>query len=88
MKIELSAADLRPVIEEIAAEVVARVGHVAKDQRLAFDEGEAARLIGVAKHVLRDCRLRGEIQAARVGKKNLYRREDLAAFLAKRIGNR
>jgi hypothetical protein len=40
--------------------------------------------IGVAKHVLADCRRRGEIDGALVGKKIVYARSDLARFLVER----
>ena len=43
--------------------------------RLAFTEPEAAALLGVKPHVLRDCRRRGELQGAKVGSRNpLYPR--------------
>ena len=52
--------------------------------RLAFSEAEAARLLSLKQHQLRDCRLRGEIGAS-IGpcRKILYRREDLLAYLAR-----
>ena len=49
--------------------------------RLAFPEDEAARLMGVAKHVLGDARRRGEVVGSLVGKKIVYTRSELLAFL-------
>jgi hypothetical protein len=48
---------------------------------LGYTEGEAAAMIGVARHVLRDCRLRGEITARRVGKRFVYSRSTILRFL-------
>jgi hypothetical protein len=38
----------------------------------------------VSWHCLRDCRLRGEIKASRVGRNWIYSRRDLAQFLEQR----
>lgn len=79
-------ADLRPLIDVVIASTVerlqandAKLGH-----RLAFPEPEAAGLMGIPSHVLRDARLRGEIAGSRVGKKTLYSRESLLRFLSDR----
>lgn len=53
-------------------------------ERLAYPEAEAAMLLGVARHVLRDARLRGEIKATRIGKRIVYARDELLRFLARR----
>ena len=50
-------------------------------ERLGYTEAEAAELIGVAKHVLRDARYRSEISAKLVGKKYIYTRESLIEYL-------
>jgi hypothetical protein len=82
--IDFDSADLRPLIAEtvraVLAEVDADRAKLSNDQ-LAFPEPQAAALLGLRPHVLRDCRLRGEIQAARVGKRCLYPRESLIRFL-------
>ena len=49
--------------------------------RLAYTEAEAASLVGVERHVLRDARLRHEIEASRVGKRIVYTRDELLRFL-------
>ena len=49
--------------------------------RIGFPEAEAAESIGVPRHVLRDCRLRGEIAARKVGRSYVYSRDALIDFL-------
>lgn len=48
-----------------------------------FRNAEAAAAIGVRPHVLRDARLRGQIQGRKVGKKTVYARDELLKFLAR-----
>jgi len=83
MKILLDADDLRPIVAQVVAETVARVDADREhlDGKLAYPEAEAASLLGVARHVLRDARLRGEIVASRIGKRVLYSREELLKLL-------
>ena len=75
MKLDASDIDdLRPLI---AAAVRATIDEIDADKarlgdRLAFPENEAAGLLGVPRHVLRDCRLRREIVGARVGRRVVY----------------
>jgi hypothetical protein len=80
VKLEFSEADIRPLVEIVVAEVVAKVGGVPSD-RLAFEESEAARMLGIPKHVLRDLRLSGGIEAKKCGKRALYRRDVLLRYL-------
>ncbi len=88
MKVELDNTDLAQLIRQIVAEV--RDQDEAKQARLngrlAYPEPEAAALLGVQPHVLRDCRLRGEIQAVKCGKRLLYSREALQRFLGEDSG--
>lgn len=49
--------------------------------RLAYSEPEAASLLGVKPHVLRDARIRGEIFATRVGGRLAYTRNELMSYL-------
>jgi hypothetical protein len=77
---------LEPVIRTIVRAVLDDV-QTEREQfngRLGYTEAEAATLIGVAKHVLRDCRLRGEIHGKPVGRKVVYSRDELARFLERR----
>jgi hypothetical protein len=50
--------------------------------RLAYPEPEAAGLLGVKAHVLRDARLRGEIIATKVGGRICYETTELRRYLA------
>ena len=53
--------------------------------KLAFTEAEAARLLSLNTHQLRDERLRGRITASKiVGNRIAYRREDLLEYLTSR----
>jgi rRNA-processing protein FCF1 len=75
--------ELRPLIEQVVTETLDRLEaeRVRLSSRIAYTEGEAASLIGVARHVLRDARLRHEIEASRVGKRIVYTRDELLRFL-------
>ena len=83
MKIDIDPADLQPVILAAVEATVARLSatRINESERLAYPEIEAAGLLGIRKNTLRDARLRGEIPGSLVGKKIVYRREDLLAFL-------
>ena len=84
MQIILNSRDLNPVISAAVRETLAQLSDEAdlfSPDRLAYPEAEAAQLLGVAKHVLGDSRRRGEISGSRVGKKILYRRQELIDFL-------
>lgn len=75
--------DLDPLIARV---VQVAVRQLERDKsllgdRLAFPEAEAAALLGVARHTLRDARLRGELVGCRVGKKVVYERDELIRFL-------
>ncbi|MBI2480722.1 MAG: helix-turn-helix domain-containing protein [Planctomycetia bacterium] len=90
MKLEPSDIDgLRPLIAAVVAEVLTKaalpVG--AKDaERLAWSEPEAAGLLGVARHVLRDARLRGEIRSTKIGGRVAYTRKHLTDYLLSNEG--
>ncbi len=71
---------IRPVVEEVAAAIGSCTGD---DDRLAYPEAEAAKLLGIATHQLRDARLRGEIFATRVGGRIGYERTELLAYLVR-----
>ncbi len=86
MHLSLDETDLQPLIETI---VDAAVTRLAGEQRtlgdkLAFSEAEAAALLSVRPHVLRDARLRGELKGSRVGKSIRYERDELLRFLRRR----
>ena len=84
MKIELDQHDLRPLVQTIIDEVLDRIEAaqmMLPNNRLAYPEAEAAAILGVAPHILRDCRLRKEIDGSKVGKRIVYERNELASFL-------
>ena len=75
--------ELRPLIEQVVTETMNRLeaDRARLSSRLAFTEAEAAALIGVERHVLRDARRRGEIEASKVGKRIVYTPDKLTRFL-------
>jgi len=83
MKMQFNMDDIHPIIEIAVSETLRQIeGNEAKMvDRIAFPEDEAARLLGVNRHVLRDCRLRGEIEGSKVGKRIVYTRDQLVKFL-------
>lgn len=84
LNLAVDPAALTTLIETIAASCLAKMRDEMRtaDDRLAFDEGEAARLIGLERHQLRDERLRGRISASRITKGSIrYLRQDLEAYL-------
>lgn len=88
LSLQLPPDALRPLIAEVVAEVVRQLdaarAHVP-DGRLAYSESEAAALLGLHAHQLRDERRRGRIAASvGPGRKILYARQDLLDYLASR----
>src|SRR5690349_1197978 len=74
---------IRSVVQETVAAISAQ--QAALPDKLAFTESEAARLLSLHPHQLRDARLRGEIHASvGPGRRVLYTRADLQAYLASR----
>ena len=89
MKVEFDREDLRPLVALAVAEALDRLeaDRAKFNGRLAFTEPEAAALLGVKPHVLRDCRRRDELQGAKIGSKIVYTRADLTEFLERQKGN-
>jgi hypothetical protein len=85
MEIMLAPEDFRPVVEQVVAEALARLGEHATPARLCFTEVEAARMIGMNKWQLRDERRRGRITGS-VGpaRRVYYTKADLERYLASR----
>jgi hypothetical protein len=85
LNLSIDPTALKPII---AATVRATLEAVEQDQqkvgdRLAYSEQEAARLLGLQVHQLRDERLRGRIKASQVvGRRIRYTRQDLLDYLA------
>jgi hypothetical protein len=83
MKIEFKPTEWEPVIRQVITAVLdeLRADEAKVDGRIGYTEPEAAALLGIERHALRDCRLRGEIEASKVGKRIVYERHELMAFL-------
>jgi hypothetical protein len=93
MSLHIEPEVLRPLVEEVVAEAIARLESArgALGGKLAYSEGEAARLLSLEPWVLRDERQRGRIQASQiVGNRIRYTHDDLVRYLAGRrwSGNR
>src|SRR5438105_4997953 len=84
----IDPAALRPIISAAVAEVLAQTATQAARipaDAICFTEEEAARLLRLEPHVLRDERLRGRIDASQiVGRRVRYTRADLLAYLQAR----
>jgi hypothetical protein len=87
LNLSITPEALRPLIRAVVQETVAALdeARAATTERLAYPEAEAARLLGLRPHQLRDARLRGEIEASvGPGKRILYRHADLERYLLTR----
>lgn len=85
MQVTISPEELLPVIQAAVTETLARLrdDEAKLGDRLAYKEPEAARLLGMESHQLRDERLRGRIGASSiVGRGIRYTRADLLAYLS------
>ena len=83
----VDADALRPLVEAIVREVVGQLenNREAAGDKLAYSEEEAARLLSIRPHVLRDERLRGRIAASSiVGRRVRYLRSDLLSYMGAR----
>ena len=83
MKFEFDDSDLRRLAGPIVSETLERLEatRAKVNGQLAFNEAEAAALIGLQRHQLRDARLRGEVRGSKVGKRILYSRCELLKLL-------
>ena len=87
LHLSIDPAALRPLIGEVVRQTIAAVeaDRARLDDRLCYSEEEAARLLGLEPHVLRDERRRRRIRASQiVGQRIRYSREDLIGYLAGR----
>ena len=84
MNFQIDPADLQPLVEVC---VQAAIERFEADRAglpadcLALPEDRAGPAVGVARHVLRDARLRGEVVGSKIGKKIVYERAELLRFL-------
>lgn len=80
LTVSVDAKSLEELVRRIVTETIGLSDWPAG--RIALDEGEAAAACGVARHVLRDLRLAGRIQAKKLGRKYVYSRPDLLNVLS------
>ena len=73
--IKLPLDALRGLVREVVSELLASV---AADGTLAYTEAQAAKLLNVPRHSLREARVLGRIHPVKVGKRWLYSRAMLA----------
>ncbi len=87
MELRIDAEDLKPLVERVVTETLTRLDELraALPDRVAFSEEEAARLLGLEPHQLRDERRRGRIKASKiVGRRVRYFRADLVQYIMER----
>jgi hypothetical protein len=85
--LHVDPAALQPLIRAVVEATLAAVeiDRSALPDKLAFSEAEAARLLSLHQHQLRDERQRGRVEASvGPGRKILYSREQLLDYLASR----
>lgn len=82
--INFEAEDFAPLVRQIVAETLTSMQSKFDEmgKRLAFTEEEAAEMIGLKSHQLRDERRRGRIQASQIVCRAIrYSREDILRYL-------
>jgi hypothetical protein len=87
VKLDINPDELRPVIEAVVAEMVAKleIQREVLNGKLAYSEYEAAQLISLTERQLADERRRGRIKASSiVGRRIRYLRSDLMDYLLSR----
>ncbi len=91
VSITIEPEALRPLVREIVDLALARLAAATAKvpDRLAYSEAEAARLLGLKRHQLRDERLRSRIAFCRlVGGRVFYTRQALMDYLMRDNGTR
>ena len=86
VNLTVDPAVLTPLVTSVVEQVLARIeeAKAAVGDQLAFTEEQAARLLNLHSHQLRDERRRGRISASRVvGNKVRYLRQNLVDYLAR-----
>lgn len=87
ISLTLDSAGLEKLIQHTVQETVARLeaNRNILDDKIAYNEAEAASLLSLEPHQLRDERRRGRIGASvGPGRKILYSKADLLTYLASR----
>ncbi len=81
MDLRIDPSELRPLVREVVEEVLSMLPQ-CDEPRLGWRESEAATLLGMAPHQLRDRRLEGRIRATKLGRSWYYSRDELIKMLA------
>ena len=84
INLQLDPSIIDPLIRRVVAETITQMeAERAKlGDKLCFSEAEAARLLGLKDHQLRDARLAGKIGCSQIiGRRIRYTREDLLRYL-------
>lgn len=87
MNVHFTKDELRPLVRELIREVVLELmeSEWQMDDRIAYPEHEAARMLSMTQFQLRDERLKGRIRATQIsGRKIRYTRQDLLDYLEER----
>jgi hypothetical protein len=87
INLQIDAETLAPIIRQAVEQTLAALekDRAALGEKLAFGEAEAARLLSLNNHQLRDERLRGRVKASiGPGRRILYSRQDLLDYLQQR----
>src|SRR5262249_8701268 len=88
LSLQLPTELLLPVVRQVVEQTLRVLGEsraAQRESRLAYSEDEAAQLLGLESHVLRDERRRGRIKASSiVGRRIRYLRSDLVDYLMAR----
>lgn len=82
--LQIDPESLAPIIEAAIERTLARfnAANAALPEKLCYSEAEAARMLELNHHQLRDERRRGRIKASRiVGRQVRYLRDDLQDYL-------
>lgn len=75
MRLEFAKSDIEELVRQVVGEVLSAIDW--PQGRIALTEEEAARACGVNRHVLRDLRLAGKLNAKKLGRKVVYCRDDI-----------
>ena len=84
MTLQMDPSVLEPLVGEIVDRTVARIeaDRTRLGDKVCYSEEEAARLLGLKRHQLRDARLAGKVQCSQiVGRRIRYTMEDLLNYL-------
>jgi hypothetical protein len=87
ISLALEPSALTPLIRAVVQETLASMESIRQrvDDRLCYAEPEAAALLGLQPHQLRDERRRGRIKASQiVGRRVRYLKQDLLDYLLSR----